>query len=57
MTDLFSGLTEATTPPSKDPYTVIDTFFSHWVIGLNVDGFGIPNKYVFTSSGRKLDTK
>ena len=57
MTDLFSGLTVATTPPSMDPYTVIDTIFSHWVIGLNVDGFGIPSKYVYTSSGQKLDTK
>ena len=26
-------------------------------VGLNGDGFGIPNKYVYTSSGRKLDTK
>ena len=51
MTDLFSGLTVAATPPNMDPYTVIDTFFSHWVIGLNGDGFGIPNKYVYTSSG------
>ena len=40
-----------------DPHTVIDTFFSHWVIGLNSDGFGIPSNYVYTSSGRKLDTK
>ena len=40
-----------------DPDTVIYTFFSHWVVGLNGDGFGIPNKYVYTSSGLKLDTK
>ena len=57
MTDLFTGLTVTATPPNMDPYTVIDTFFSHWVIGLNGDGFGIPNKYVYTSSGRNLDTK
>ena len=57
MTDLFSGLTVAATPPNMDPYTIIDTFFSHWVIGLNGDGFGIPSKYVYTSSGQKLDTK
>ena len=44
-------------PRSLDPPTVIDTFFSHWVIGLNGDGFGIPSNYVYTSSGRKLDTK
>ena len=56
MTDLFSGLTVTATLPNMDPYTVIDTFFSHWVIGLNGDGFGIPNKYVFTSTGQKLDT-
>ena len=37
--------------------TVKDTFFSHWVVGLNGNGFGIPCKYVYTSSGRKLDTK
>ena len=36
MTDLFSGLTVIATLPNMDPYTVIDTFFSHWVIGLNV---------------------
>ena len=52
MTDLFSGLTVAATPSNMDPYTVIDTFFSHWVIGLNGDGFGIPSKYVYISSGR-----
>ena len=57
MTDLFSGLTVATTPSSMDPNTVKDTFFSHWVIGLNGDGFCIPSNYVYTSSGRKLDTK
>ena len=57
MTDSFSGLTEAATPPNMDPYTVIDPFFSHWVSGLNGDGFGIPNKYVYTSSGQKLETK
>ena len=57
MIDIFSGLTVAATPPNMDPYTVIDTFFSHWVVGLNGDGFGIPNKYVYTNSGRKLDTK
>ena len=57
MTDLYSGLTVTATLPNMDPNTVIDTFFSHWVIGLNGDGFGIPNKYVFTSTGRKLDTK
>ena len=57
MTDLFSGLTVATTPPSMDPHTVIDTFFSHLVIGLNGDWFGIPRNYVYTSSGQKLDTK
>ena len=57
MTDFFSGLTVAATPPNMDPYMVIDTFFSHWVVELNGDGFGIPNKYMYTSSGRKLDTK
>ena len=35
MTDLFSGLTVAAIPPNMDPYTVIDTFFSHWVVGLD----------------------
>ena len=35
MTDLFSGLTVAAPPPNMDPYMVIDTFFSHWVVGLN----------------------
>ena len=40
-----------------DQNTVIDTFFSQWVIGLNGDGFGIPKKYVFTITGQKLDTK
>ena len=39
MTDLFSGLTVAATPPNMDPYTVIDTFFSNWVVGLNGDGY------------------
>ena len=29
MTDLFSGLTVATTPSSMEPHTVIDTFFSY----------------------------
>ena len=40
-----------------DAHTVIDTFFSFWVMGLNGDGFGMPSNYVYTSSGRKLDTK
>ena len=57
MTDLFSGLTVTATLPNMDTHTVINTFFSHWLIGLNGDGFGIPNKYVFSSTGRKLDTK
>ena len=57
MTDLFSGLTVTATLPNMDTHTVINTFFSHWVIGLNGDGFGIPTKYVFSSTGRKLDTK
>ena len=54
MTDLFSSFTIAT---SMDPHMVIDTFFSHWVIGLNGDGFGIPSNYMYTSSGQNLDTK
>ena len=33
MTDLFSGFTLGATPLIMDPYTVIDTFFSHWVVG------------------------
>ena len=57
MTDLFSGFTIATTPSSMDAHTVIDTFFSLWVIGLNGDWFGITSKCVYTSSGRKLDKK
>ena len=58
MTDLFSGFTIATTPSSMDAHTVIDTFFSFWVIRLNGDGFGmLATMYVYTSSGRKLDTK
>ena len=57
MTDLFSGFTIATSPSSMDAHTVIDTFFSFWVIRLNGDGFGMPSNYVYTSSGGKFDTK
>ena len=32
MTDLFSGLTVTATLPNMDTHTVINTFFSHWVI-------------------------
>ena len=49
--------TKGTTPSSMDAHTVIDTFFSLWVIGLNGDGFGMPSNYVYTSPGHKLDTK
>ena len=55
MTDLLSGFTLGTTPPSMDPHMVKDTFFSHWVVGQH--GFGIPSNYVYTSSGHLLDTK
>ena len=57
MTDLFSGVTLGTTSPSMDPHTVIDTFFSHWVIGQHGDNFGIHSNYVYTSSGHLLDTR
>ena len=40
-----------------DPCTVIDTFFSHWVVEQHGDGFGIPSNYVYTSSGHLLDTR
>ena len=47
MADLFSGFTLGATPPSMDPCTVIDTFFSHWVVdGQHGDGFGLPSNYV-----------
>ena len=57
MIDLFSGVTLGSTPLSIDPYTVIDTFFSHWVVGQHGDGFGIPSNYVYTSSGHRLDKR
>ena len=37
---MFSSFTLGATPPSMDPCTVIDTFFSHCV-GKHGDGFGI----------------
>ena len=40
-----------------DPHTIIDTFFSLWVVGQHGVGFGIPINYVYTSSGHLLDTK
>ena len=57
MTDLFSGFKIGTTHSSMNTHTVIDTFFSLWVIGLNGDGFSMPRNYLYTSSGHKLDTK
>ena len=57
MTDLFSGFTATAALPNMEPNTVIDTFFLHWVIGSNGDGYGTPTKYVFTSTGRQLDNK
>ena len=42
MTDLFSGFTLGTTPLSKAPHIVIDTFFSFWVVWQNSDGFSMP---------------
>ena len=54
MTNLFSGFTIATASSSMDQHMVIDTFFSLWVIGLNSKP---SSNYVYTSSGRKLDTK
>ena len=57
MTDLFSGFTATAALPNMEPNTVIDTFFLHWVIGPNGDGYGTPTKYVFTSTGRQLDNK
>ena len=57
MTDLFSGFTPTAALPNMEPNTVIDTFFFRWVIGPNGDGYGTPTKYVFTSTGRKLDNK
>ena len=41
MTDLFSGFKLGATSLSRDPCTVIDIFFSHWVVGQHGDGFGI----------------
>ena len=40
-----------------DLYMVIDTFFSHWVIGQHGDGFGLPSNYVYASSGHLLNTR
>ena len=57
MTDLFSGFTLSATTPSMDLCTVIDTFFSHWVVRQHGDGFGLPSNYVYTSSGHLLDTR
>ena len=57
MTDLFSGFTATAALPNMEPNTVIDTFFRHWIIGLNGDGYGTPTKYVFTTTGRQLDNK
>ena len=57
MTDLFSGFTLSATPPSMDLCTVIDTFFSHWVVRQHGDGFGLPSNYVYTSSGHLMDTR
>ena len=36
---------------------VIDSFFSHWVVGQHGDGFGLPSNYVCTSSGHLLDIR
>ena len=57
MTNLFSGFTLGATPPSMDLCTLIDTFFSHWVVRQHGDGFGLPNNYIYTSSGHLLDTR
>ena len=58
MTDLFSaGFTLGTTPSKMDSHTVIDTFFSLWVVGQHGDGLGMPSNYVYTSSGHMLDSK
>ena len=57
MTDLFSGFTATAALPNMESNTVINTFFLHWVIGPNGDGYGRPTKYVFTSTGRQLDNK
>ena len=57
MTDLCSGFTLGATPPSMDPCTVIDTFFSLWVVRKHGDSVGLPSNYVYTSSGHLLDTR